>query len=606
MVSLQKGKKWGVLMLPFFQILILLRLSPMMYDGWAGSVYYHNMGGLLNWVRFVFGGYRNQINGRVASNLFSGLLESFCSEWLLDIVGALIVTLILACLIILLRTEKPLGVTLVYCSLIALMPCDVRTYMMQMATVQFVTPVLFLMAALVCMRKYEDTEEGRWVWYLYPLSLIACCWMENSSFAYGVVLALCCFGNTIKTKKVDLKLWGSVAVGLCSGIYMLTAPGMHSSRDVSGESFLSFSLDRFDRHLLSINSSFIGKAALANVAVSLVFIAFSVWYWTKNKKSIIRLLLCAVDFVVLFCFINLGFASGEFIYTSGISNVGFLAGLQQRTAGIFGLLFVWLVWIAVHAVIASGFDRLFFELGVFAAVCILIVLPTNQIGVRIYSPCYFILVAMVCMVASKTNISKGSSKPLKALGTVALCVVVMLAADYQAQLCNRLKSVTSEREARIEIIKESQIDGTFSPDTYYALPAYLNRDAQYGGATKIGTFHYPQFLYRYGLSPQTKIVFVPYGQTMALEADISDMNNPTVHVANLYAGDFSYDFTVLYRRGTQDDYARVAHAAGVEQTSYSFEPVFGSGEYLIKAENRDASSATVYQSAEIAIQIDLG
>lgn len=30
---LKQAREWGVLLLPFFQCLILLRLSPMMYDG---------------------------------------------------------------------------------------------------------------------------------------------------------------------------------------------------------------------------------------------------------------------------------------------------------------------------------------------------------------------------------------------------------------------------------------------------------------------------------------------------------------------------------------------------------------------------------------------
>ena len=84
----QAVQQWWIVSIPFLVIFPLLRVSTMMYDGWAGPYYYQNNGGLLNWFFYVLGPMRQWINGRVSSNLFSGILESFTSELPLDLICA--------------------------------------------------------------------------------------------------------------------------------------------------------------------------------------------------------------------------------------------------------------------------------------------------------------------------------------------------------------------------------------------------------------------------------------------------------------------------------------------------------------------------------------
>ena len=54
---------------------------------------------------------------------------------------------------------------------------------------------------------------------------------------------------------------------------------------------------------------------------------------------------------------------------------------------------------------------------------------------------------------------------------------------------------------------EKQELGDWDYNDVVVLPAYQEGDILYQGITQIGTFHYPQFLDAYGLSPNTKVVF---------------------------------------------------------------------------------------------------
>ena len=66
----------------------MYRIIPMMYDGWIGKYYYNVQDGLLSYIRYVFVDHYNWINGRIASNLICGILESFPSELPLDLFNA--------------------------------------------------------------------------------------------------------------------------------------------------------------------------------------------------------------------------------------------------------------------------------------------------------------------------------------------------------------------------------------------------------------------------------------------------------------------------------------------------------------------------------------
>lgn len=593
---LKQAREWGVLLLPFFQCLILLRLSPMMYDGWAGSSYYEQYGGLLNWPMYVIGFFRNWINGRVGSNLICGLLESLSSEWLLDVVGALLLTAIPVCLILLFHPQNRTLLVLTYSSLLALAPYGLRTYVIQIALAQYVAPIVFLLLALVLLECYEKNNKAVYVWWLYPLTIFACTWMENSSVAYGVVLALRVLRICRQQRRIDWKLIGVLICGFGAGLFMVTAPGMKMSRiDAAGGAsvFWGISMERTRAHLTKLLESLLNQGAMLNLEIGMLFFALSAAKLRKKTRSkfkiaYIILMIANAGMIVLFAW--LGWRNGEFIYTSEISKsyLYFVSGTYVRLALVTGGYSAWLI---VNTLLLAGTGRHIVEMLLFAAVCFLSVLPTTQTGDRIYSPIFFIIVCLVC--AAVAEVHPDSIVPRRLIWIAVGCCV-LLAADYEVQLYSRLYEVGHERAEKIEALALAQYMGEDDPDRYYVLPAYNERDAYLGGVATIGSFHYPQFLARYGLRQGSKIVFAAADATEILSLDVTDMWRPVVHIIELNYGNFSYDFTVSVRHQPYEPFTAVIYETDITDTEWSFDAVGGAGEYQIEVTKHDLDSGATW------------
>lgn len=589
--DLKPVREWGMLLLPFFQCLILLRLSPMMYDGWAGSSYYEQYGGLLNWPMYVMGPFRDWVNGRVGSNLICGLLESLSSEWLLDVVGALLLTAIPVCLILLFHPQNRTMLVLTYSSLLALAPYGLRTYVIQIALAQYVAPIVFLLLALVLLDCYEKNNKAAYVWWLYPITVFACTWMENSSVAYGVVLALCVFRVCRQQRRIDWKLIGVLICGLCAGLFMVTAPGMRMSRiDAAGGAsvFWGISMTRIWAHLAKLLESFLAQGAMLNLEIGILFFALSAAKLRLKMRSKFKIaygvLMIANAMMVIF-FAWLGLRTGEFIYTSELNYVG---GIYARMVLVTGGYSAWLI---VNTLLLAGTGRHIVEMLLFAAVCFLSVLPTAQIGDRIYSPIFFIIVCLVCVAVAEVH--PDSIVPRRLIWIAVGCCV-LLAADYEVQLYSRLYEVGHERAEKIEALALAQYMGEDDPDRYYVLPAYNERDAYLGGVATIGSFHYPQFLARYGLCQDSKIVFANAKATEILALDVTDMWRPVVHIIELNYGNFSYDFTVSVRHQPYEPFTAVIYETDITDTEWSFDAVGGAGEYQISVTKHDLDSGATW------------
>lgn len=594
--DLKPVREWGMLLLPFFQCLILLRLSPMMYDGWAGSSYYRQHGGLLNWPMYVIGLFRDWVNGRVGSNLICGLLESLSSEWLLDVVGALLLTAIPACLILLFHPKNRTMLVFTYSSLLALAPYGLRTYVIQIALAQYVAPIVFLLLALVLLDCYEKNNKAVYVWWLYPITIFACTWMENSSVAYGAVLALCVFRICRQQRRIDWKLMGVLICGLCAGLFMVTAPGMRMSRiDAAGGAsvFWGINMERTRAHLTKLLESLLNQGAMLNLEIGMLFFVLSAAKLRKKTRSkfkiaYIILMIANAGMIVLFAW--LGWRNGEFIYTSEISKsyLYFVSGTYVRLALVTGGYSVWLI---VNTILLAGTGRHIVEMLLFAAVCFLSVLPTTQVADRIYSPIFFIIVCLVCVAVAEVH--PDSIVPRRLIWIAVGCCV-LLAADYEVQLYSRLYEVGHERAEKLETLALAQYMGEDDPDRYYVLPAYNERDAHLGGVAAMGSFHYPQFLAHYGLRQGSKIVFSAADATEILSLDVTDMWRPVVHIIELNSGNFSYDFTVSVRHQPYEPFTAVIYETDITDTEWSFDAVGGAGEYQIVATKHDLDSGATW------------
>ena len=578
-----KIQKYGWAILPFISSLTLLRCSPMMYDGWTGPSYYDTYGGLLNWSRYIFGPFRNYINGRVASNFISGILESFQTELPLDIFGACILTGIYCCLVCLYKIQNGAVSSVIYTSLLILMPYMVREYVVQIALLQYLAPVLFFLLMLIFLEKYKVSHERKYALYLYPLSILACTWMENTSVAYGIVLFGCAVYEAYSKRNFDRILFGAVLVAFGAGVFMITAPGMSSSR-ITAEGaapFLQFTVSRLLVHSKAFVKSFIYKACLPNFCIALL-LAMLQFSRVKNGKKVAAILMAMVDIVLAIAFLALGFYTNEFQYTAEI-NTGLYYQVYQQNANIFILVFVlYLVWIAGNVQLSLGKNKKLNLFLLYGIISIAIILPTNQVGERIYSPYYIVVVGIVSVLFSEAMSSASVQSYMRKCQILMLGLVFLLAIDFQTQLCRRLFTVQSKRTQCIEWIQEKQYFSQEEEDTWYVIPVFNERDAYLGGVTALGEFHYPSFLSRYGLDSDTQLIFTNSPMYMTGEQMQGGIH---IQVHNQQSGNWKYVYTVSYKNTNDEDqrYTAIEQQSVTEEDDYFAVASSGKGYYKVEA-----------------------
>lgn len=397
-------------------------------------------------------------------------------------------------------------------------------------------------------------------------------------------------------RRIDWKLIGVLICGFGVGLFMVTAPGMKMSRiDAAGGAsvFWGINMERTRAHLTKLLESLLNQGAMLNLEIGMLFFALSAAKLRKKTRSkfkiaYIILMIANAGMIVLFAW--LGWRNGEFIYTSEISKsyLYFVSGTYVRLALVTGGYSAWMI---VNTLLLAGTGRHIVEMLLFAAVCFLSVLPTTQTGDRIYSPIFFIIVCLVC--AAVAEVHPDSIVPRRLIWIAVGCCV-LLAADYEVQLYSRLYEVGHERAEKIEALALAQYMGEDDPDRYYVLPAYNERDAYLGGVATIGSFHYPQFLARYGLRQGSKIVFAAADATEILSLDVTDMWRPVVHIIELNYGNFSYDFTVSVRHQPYEPFTAVIYETDITDTEWSFDAVGGAGEYQIEVTKHDLDSGATW------------
>lgn len=594
-------KENSFLIIPFVFMFCLLRVSPMMYDGWAGPYYYLQYGGLINWFFYITGSFRDFINGRVASNYICVFFESFTSEIPLDLIGTLVIVGILICAIYLFDIQKKWLATVLYTSFVVFMPFLLRTYTIQIALLQYMTPIFFLMLMLLLMKQYENNFKSRCVYWLYPLSVLACTWMENTSVAYGIVLVICSLRLMIKERKLDIRLLGAVFVALISGLYMITAPGMTASRitiEGAGQ-FLSFSAERIYGQVYTIFSSFIYSGNYATASIALVLFISSIMalridHKSFQKKDVWKGLLCAYNLFFLIFAVYFGTTVGEFRFIAEIPVDTFFHGHPIITTMI---VLLYLFWMPVNIFILC--KRYFNQwmIVVYSIVLIFVMLPTNQVGHRIFAPFYLNTSILATYIA--VQVFESCKESYRRLFVIVSTFIFVLAADYQLQLCHRIDNVQKERDRRIDLIKAEQyLNG--DTGSVYILPLFNERDITTGGSVSMNSFHYGQFLQRYGLLEETKIIFSDSREIFVL-SEQSSQDSALIKVVNEKNGNYVYDYIVSYKGNTDSVYVDIIADKGNEEPYFSVEAISGEGYYQVKvaATNLDTGTYTMLDDAII-------
>lgn len=588
-------KNWP-LIIPFLSVFALLRVSPMMYDGWAGPNSYKQFGGLIAWFEYVLGPFRQWINGRAASNFFCGILESFTSEIPLDAAGALLLAAILYCLFRLFPSKNRVPAALTYTALLILMPYLARTYVVQIALLQYIAPLLFLLLLLLLLRKYAAAKSGGIIAVLYVLCAIACTWMENSSVAFGVVLVVCSISIMLKNKRVSWALCGAVAFSLLCGLFMVTSPGLQLARvEAAGlDSIFAWTPQHIYAHITNIFEGYIYSGGIANLSIACILAISSFLFVEKNrgqKGGRIKALLCIANTAAAIAFFRLCQYTGEFYYTSSINKTLYTYLVSEQPALVCLIFLLYLLWLPVSAFILCGYNKYCGLLSLYGLVSVLFVLPTNQIGWRIYVPLYMVHILLVCVIVSQTPVPQMAKHWSRQCFYVVITVVFVLAADYEFQLCERVSSTQQVRMDRIEELRKLQFTGQ-SEDRNYYLPLFNERDIWLGGNSPIGTYHYPLFLQRYGLDAGTKIIFGER-EPISFSVEHADLSGISVQMENYEAGDWTYAFLLSYRPDSAQDYIDILYEEGISEEFIEIPITTGAGDYRLSMAAVNADTGEV-------------
>lgn len=584
--------KNGIYVVPFLLFFVLLRISPMLYDGWAGPYYYIQNGGILSWAQYVCVEMRDWINGRVASNFFCGLLESFLSEIPIDFVGAAVLTAIPIFLFKIFDIKSKTFPVLVYAALMILMPYTLRTYTIQIALLPYMPPILFVLVAIYLLKQYDSNKDRKYVFILYVLNAIACTWMENTSVAYGVVVGLYCLMLTFKNKKIDIVLWGSVVVALASGVYMILSPGMHMSRgDITGEgSFLQLSSTTLYLHVDNMFKNLIYFAGLANIGMSLIFSALSLKkaISSKGNKKVKYWVWTFINAIILCLFVVMAFSTNEVQYTAEI-NKGYYYQIALNIWLFVGSVVGYLAWIFTNTCIFIKKRVELIFMWVYGIVMIAIILFTNQVGSRIIAP-FYVLITCFVSVAVGLNVEKNEHAKRSIIG-IAVIAVFVLSMDYYAQLYNRVTDFNQITNSRIDSLKEAQFLNEWNPDTYYVLPKANERDLSSGAVAEIDTFHYPQFLERKGLQPNTKVVFT--NSKYVLGQEVLEDGTTRVQVLGVDNQKYLFTYVVGYKSESYAEYADIIAEQNLSDNTYDLYPINGSGYYRVTVYIIDKSTGAM-------------
>lgn len=592
------AREYWMLAIPFVMTLALLRVSPMMHDGWAGPSYYQQCGGLISWANYVLGPFRDWINGRVASNFFCGILESFTSEIPLDAAGALLLTAILYCLFRLFPSKNRVPAALAYTALLILMPYQARTYVVQIALLQFLAPLLFLLLMLLLLRKYAAAQSGGTIAALYALCAVACTWMENSSVAYGVVLTVCSVSIMLKNKRVSWALCGAVAFSLLCGWFMVTAPGLQFCRAeaVGVASIFAFSPQHIYAHITNVFEGYIYSGGLANLSIACILVISSFLSAVKKrgqKGGRSKAMLCIANIAAAIAFFALCQYTGEFYYASSINKALYTYLIAEQPAFVCLVFLLYLLWLPASVFILCGYNKYCGALSLYGLTAVLCVLPTNQIGWRIYVPLYMVHILLVGVIVSQAPVPQIAKHWSRRCFYVIITAVFVLAADYEFQLCERVSSTQQVRMDRIEELRRLQFTGQAEDRNYY-LPLFNERDIWLGGDFPIGTYsyYYPLFLERYGLDADTKIIF---GEKEPISFDIerADLSGMSVHIENYEAGDWTYAFLLSYRSDPSQDYVDVFYEEGISEESFEIPITTGTGDYRLSMAAVNAGTGEV-------------
>ena len=422
-----------------FVFFVMYRIVPMMYDGWIGKYYYNVQDGLLSYIRYVFVDHYNWINGRIASNLICGILESFPSELPLDLFNASMIIGIVLMINKIIKNENEkkliLGI-LLFASSILLISSDMKKDVLFYANAAYVVPILLVLVFYYCYNKFITKPNNKLVVIMSVIGFCIGTWMENIAFGFAATISLIALYYFIKNKPLKWNIAIPAVITDLSLVFMLLSPGLRTNRDVIDNSVsLTFIIRRnlitFYRDIISNNLLLIILLSLFGIILLLA---------NKKKYKFYKFMLIPMFFLFITAMLTI---INETFYIGLFNNIRILYPITVGDASFKIILFMAFVilGVLVYLIFNSKNQKfltylLFICAGSIAPMCI-----TPTTGARISFISYMLLLLIVLVLFFEIDIkNKKTDKYL----TILVCFLTIVSIDKTILTCRRISEVTNK------------------------------------------------------------------------------------------------------------------------------------------------------------------
>ncbi len=485
----------------FFMFLILFRIIPMMYDGWGAKLYYSKFDGIFPYIINIFTYYYKYLNGRISQNILSGFLESFKSEWVLDIFNALIIVGIFLCIYKILnlkdKKKKFCLAFLFYMSLILLISPDMRIQVLFYANTTYIVPIFLVLLYYLLYQKLLNNEcksDNKQIVYMSLLAFAICTWIEHIAVGFTIVL----FGMTLyKFYKKDqrrFKLFFPLVMAIIGVLLMFLSPGLRGGRVLLDINFLE--------RLIKNMSSFYIDIISNNIFIIFILALFGVIIFSKNIKGKFGNKLLVLNSLGLSILSLAKLITNNFNIKVLKNITNFIFPTDVKDANLIVIIIVTLLIIVLllNIIINSKNKKILFYIAFIVLLSIGPMCFSPNTGPRISSVGFFGLVIILTII----YLEKFDLKLTKNLKLLAI-ILVIISCDKTILLERRVYEVTEKRERILKNVVAMQELGLWNYDNYVYLPLYEEGDILHRGDMSNDNFYFGQFIYAYGINVNTKI-----------------------------------------------------------------------------------------------------
>lgn len=499
-------KNWLMIlfsMISFFTILMVYRVSPMVMDGWASALTYTNTGGIVGFLKCLFDLYKT-CNGRIISNLFCGILESFRSEIPLDFFNALIMISIFIITYFICKKEIKIskhkfcfGIILFIGLIFSINP-SMRTEVLFYANTAYMPPIPMALVYYYYLIKLinSKTKLKREKQIILILSLLGCSiglWMEHIALGFLVTISIITFLLFIKKSNYKFKVLIPNIVTFGSFIIMMLAPGLRANRNIVSKDpiflIITNNIKTFYVDIISKN--------LLLIMILIIFIIIILLM--KNHKKFF-------DFVtIIFSILLFSVFLLTFIYRSyGISTlefINFILPVYSYGTRLYPFLIVMIIllYLVLYTIILLKNKKIALyslALGIFSLAPLLI---SPNMGARISSIGFFAIVILVIIYYFEIK--------EYFIAKVFCIAVITISVDQMIIVCRRIEETHSKINRITSNILNQQELGIYNYSCFDFAPFYASEDSFFNGPLLQNTVHYKAFLEAYNLNDRTRIIF---------------------------------------------------------------------------------------------------